>query len=367
MKLTQYVDEIRKMIYRSFDNQFQRMGFNKKEYNNAKNERIKEIITNHIGETKSYENAREKVLDELSFTLFNRISAIKVMEAHTLFPEIITKRHSNGDRSFGHKRWLEQNPQMRNEDLDGIREYLKFAFNKLGDDIPLYHKNYPYALLPYVIELNEIIDLFNKIETDKDIENDIWQNDDILGWLYESYNNAKKKEFKESKTKTEYDKVSLQSQVYTPRWVVEFLVNNSLGKLYLEMFPDSEIKDKYKIANAPQKRIRDRKPLREIKLIDPACGSGNFLLYAFILFYELYIDQIENYGADYDEDDIPKLIIENNLFGVDLDDRAIQIAQLGLFIKAKQKYNSIHIEKFNIISSDFYLPDYSEVKNTRNH
>ena len=85
---------------------------------------------------------------------------------------------------------------------------------------------------------------------------------------------------------------------------------------------------------------RDLKPLHEIKLIDPASGSGNFLLYAFEFFYKLYEDQIDNYGADYDEDDIPQLIIERNLHGIDLDDRAIQLAQLGLWIKAKQKRRS---------------------------
>ena len=172
----------------------------------------------------------------------------------------------------------------------------------------------------------------------------------------------KKQELKDSDAKTEYDKVSLQSQVYTPRWVVKFLVENSLGKLYLEMYPDSEIKKKYKIANAPQTQERKLKPLHEIKLIDPASGSGNFLLYAFDLFYELYIDQIENYGADYDEKEISKLIIENNLHGIDLDDRAVQLAQLGLYIKARKKSRSIGNLKFNVVSSDFFLPDYEEIR-----
>ena len=162
--------------------------------------------------------------------------------------------------------------------------------------------------------------------------------------------------------KTEYNKVSIQSQVYTPRWVVQFLVDNSLGKLYLEMYPDSEIGHKYKIANASTTQTRERKPLHEIQMIDPATGSGNFLLYGFDLFYDLYTDQIENYGADYNEADIPKLIIENNLYGVDLDDRAIQLAQLGLYIKAKRKKRSVKIEHFNIVSSDFFLPAYDEVQ-----
>lgn len=371
MKLPDHVERIRSLIHKSFNNQFSRIGVGATkmldierippELHN-KREKIEVLIDNHTGEVGSYEEAREKALDELTFTLFNRLAAIKVMEAHQLFPPIVTKQPEHGDRSFGHKAWLEKNAQMRSEELEGLRQYFKYEFNKLGESIPLYNKNFPYALIPYVIEFNEIIDTFNAVEDDSQIDDNIWQSDDILGWLYESYNNAKKAAFKDSKAKTEYDKVSLQSQVYTPRWVVEFLVNNSLGKMYLEMHPNSEIKDKYKIANAPNERVRESKPLHEIKLIDPASGSGNFLLYAFKFFFALYLDQIENYDADYDEDDIAQLIIENNLHGIDLDDRAIQLAQLGLWIKAKQKRRGIGKLNFNIVSSDFFLPDYEKVQ-----
>lgn len=86
------------------------------------------------------------------------------------------------------------------------------------------------------------------------------------------------------------------------------------------------------------------------------------MLYAFDFYYELYLDQIENYGADYEEKDIPKLIIENNLHGIDLDDRAIQLAQLGLFIKAKKKRRTVGELNFRVVSSDFYLPEYNEVR-----
>lgn len=371
MKLSDHVDHIRELTYRAFDKQFARLGIGASKTMDiekipselhAKRKKLDQLLQSHIDEVGNYEDAREKALDELTFTLFNRIAAVKVMEAHNLFAPIITKQSEHGDRSFGHKAWLEENQNMRSEELEGIRHYIKDAFTELGNDIPLYNKEYPYALLPHVIELNEIIDAFNAVANDAQVEDDIWQSDDILGWLYESYNNAKKQAFKDSKAKTEYDKVSLQSQVYTPRWVVQFLVENSLGKLYLEMFPDSEIKNNHKIANAPKQRVRDKKPLHEVKLIDPASGSGNFLLYAFDLFYELYIDQIENYGADYKEDDIPRLIIENNLHGIDLDDRAIQLAQLGLYIKAKRKKRTVGNLHFNVISSDFYLPEYEDVK-----
>ena len=371
MKLPEHVDKIRDLIEAAFDKHFARLGIGKNKQMELeklptevrpKRLRFQEMLENHIDETGNYEHAREKLIDELTFTLFNRLAAVKVMEAASLFPPVLTKLPEHGDRSFGHKAWLEMNPHMRSEELEGIREYLKNAFNELGEILPLYSKAYPYALLPDAISLNEIIDTFNSVENDTQVGNDIWQSDDVLGWMYESYNNIKKKAHKESGAKTEYHKVSLQSQVYTPRWVVQFLVENSLGKLYLEMYPNSEIKRRYKIANAAQSQERKSKPLHEVKVIDPACGSGNFLLYAFDFFYELYVDQIENYGADYDERDIPKLIIENNLHGIDLDDRAVQLAQLGLFIKAKKKRRTIGELAFNVVSSDFYLPEYETVE-----
>jgi len=371
MKLPEHVDKLRDLIEAAFDKHFARLGIGKAKLLEAnklpaevreKRERYERILENHIGETGDYEHAREKLIDELTFTLFNRLAAVKVMEAAALFPPVLTKQPEHGDRSFGHKAWLEMNPHMRSEELEGIREYLKSAFDELGETLPLYSKAYPYALLPDAISLNEIIDAFNAVEKDSQVGSDIWQSDDVLGWMYESYNNVKKKAHKDSGDKTEYNKVSLQSQVYTPRWVVQFLVENSLGKLYLEMHPDSEIKRRYKIANAPQTQERKPKPLHEVKAIDPACGSGNFLLYAFDFFYELYVDQIDNYGADYNENEIPKLIIENNLHGIDLDDRAVQLAQLGLFIKAKKKRRTIGELAFNVVSSDFYLPEYEAVE-----
>src|SRR5690606_32371741 len=195
-------------------------------------------------------------------------------------------------RSFAHLAWLEQNPQARSEEAEGQLSFLGEQLQKLASDIPLFSPQHPYHLLPTAIELLQIINAFNAVEEDQDVKktvvgdsnipnsqflipNSIWQSDDVLGWLYESYNNYKKAAHKASGDKTEYNKVSIQSQVYTPRWVVQFLVDNSLGKLYLEMYPDSEIKNKYKIANAPTSQTRERKPLHEIKIIDPATGSGN--------------------------------------------------------------------------------------------
>ena len=370
MKLSEHVETIRLLIDRSFRNRLGRIGITNTQLQPIENipqeyfpdrKKIEPILEVFIGETGSEAEAYEKLVEELTFTLFNRLSALKVMEAHIFFPEIITRREVHGERSFAHLAWLEENPEAREEEAEGLIRFLEYQFDLLSENIPLFSLNHPYHLLPTAIELNNIIKAFNAVENDEQVEPDCWKSDDILGWLYESYNNYKKIAHKTKGDKTEYNKVSIQSQVYTPRWVVKFLVDNSLGKLYLEMFPDSTIKEKYKIANPPTAQIRKRKPITQIRLIDPATGSGNFMLYAFDLFYDIYLDQIENYGADYDENKIAQLIIENNLYGIDLDNRAIQIAQLGLYIKAKRKQRRIHITHFNVVSSDFYLPEYEQV------
>lgn len=371
MKLSDHAEHIRQLIDTAFRNRLGRMGITPTsiqtieiipaEYREDR-KRIDTVREVFISETGTADAAYEKLVEELSFTLFNRLAALKVMEAHGLHAEIITRRSQHGNRSFAHLHFLEQNPDKRSEEQEGLVSFIKDQLNSLSNEIPLFSLNHPYHLLPTAIELNGIISAFNQIETDQQVEPEIWKSDDVLGWLYESYNNSKKTAFKESGDKVEYNKVSIQSQIYTPRWVVKFLVDNSLGKLYLEMYPESTIKEKYKIANAPMKQLRKPKPITEIRLIDPATGSGNFLLYGFDLFYDIYMDQIDNYGADYDQAKIPELIIRHNLHGIDLDDRAIQLAQLGLYIKAKRKKRSSKIEHFNVVSSDFFLPEYEEIK-----
>ena len=360
MKLEESVEIIRTLIFKAFDKRLSQLGLlGSKEYppdtlppeSKPERKRIDDILSNLTGETGNYENARKKLIDELSFTLFNRIAGVKVMEVHQIIPDVFTRRESHGGRSFGHKLWLEQHPEKVSLKLEGLNEYVRHAFDELSLRIHLYSADYLYDMLPDLFDLNDIISEFNNIDEQQ------WQSDDILGWLYESYNQSAKKEFKVSGAKIEYDKVALTSQVYTPRWVVEFILNNSLGKLWMEMHPDSTLKNNHDIANIPDQPTIKAKPVTDIKVLDPAPGSGNFLLYAFDLLYEMYLE------GDYDEQEIPRLIIENNLFGIDIDDRAVQIAQLGLYIKALKKNNNITINKMNVVSADFYLSEYESVKN----
>ena len=208
MKLAEHVNKIRDLINKAFTNHFARLGLTAEKQadihtipddQQAERAKLDRIIANHKEAAGSSAAGYAKALDEYTFTLFNRIAAIKVMEAHTMFPEIITKRPENGNRSFAHRVWLEQNPDMAGEELEGLRAFVKSEFNKLGEKIPLYHKDYHYALLPYIIDLNEIIDAFNDVAKDPAIDAAIWQSDDILGWLYESYNNVRKQAHKASK------------------------------------------------------------------------------------------------------------------------------------------------------------------------
>lgn len=375
MKLINHVLDIRRLIQQAFDNRFSRMGLRKETAlpveqipaeHQEKRRKLDELMSSHLSELGDYEEARQAAINECVFTLFNRIAAIKVMESKELFPEIITRRKENAGRSFEHNVWLENHPEERNAEREGLKHFLSDQFENLGEHIPLYRKDYPYALLPTADELNEIIDQFNAVEADTDCGADVWKGDDILGWLYENFNAVEKEALKQSGEKTEYNKVSLQSQVYTPQWAVKFLVDNTLGKSYLEMYPDSKIKEKYQIANAPDHQVRHPKDMRQMRVLDPACGSGNFLIYAFTLLYDLYIDQMENYERDYSRRDIPKMILESNLFGMDLDERAAQISQIALFIKARELggHRSHWPAYTNVVSTHFFLPEYKELQGT---
>ncbi len=360
MKLEESVDIIRDKITQSIDKSLSKMGlFPDQEYFSDKldsglqieRKRMKDILENLQKETGQYSSARNKLLEELTFTLFNRIAGLKVIEASGLQPEVITCREIHAGRSFGHKLWLEQNPGNKKLPLEGLQEYIRSSFDHLSEKIQLYSAEYLYDFLPDAYDLRDIINEFNNIEYT------LWQSDDIMGWLYESYNRKKREAFKDSNEKIEYNWVSVASQIYTPRWVVEFILNNSLGKLWMEMHPDSSLKNNHDIANVPETPIRKTKSVKDLKIIDPAVGSGNFLLYAFDLFYEMYQEE-----GKHAEEEIPRLIIENNLYGIDLDDRSVQIARLGLFIKALKKNKNVRIDKMNVVSSDFYLTEHAEVK-----
>jgi hypothetical protein len=192
MKLSQHIDIIRKLIEQAYQNRLGRMGIRKDKNISIENIpseyledrlKIEKILKAMISETGNVESGYEKLVEELTFTLFNRIAALKVMEVHTLIPEVITRRQQHGGRSFSHSLWLEQHPESRNSDEEGLLQFFEDKFNELSSEFPLFSLRYPFHLFPTSIELLSIIEAFNAVEKDPDMGADIWKSDDILGLL----------------------------------------------------------------------------------------------------------------------------------------------------------------------------------------
>ena len=181
---------------------------------------------------------------------------------------------------------------------------------------------------------------------------------EIIGWLYQYYISEKKDEvfagLRKNKKITK-ENIPAATQLFTPKWIVKYMVENSLGRLWQEGHPNEELKSKWKyyLDKAEQepeveerlKKIRaeskDIKP-EDITVLDPAMGSGHILVYAFDVLFDIYK------SAGYSEREIPKLILENNLYGLDIDDRAGQLAYFAVMMKARSKNRRIFRENIDI-------------------
>jgi type II restriction/modification system DNA methylase subunit YeeA len=193
-------------------------------------------------------------------------------------------------------------------------------------------------------------------------EDDFKEQVEIIGWMYQYYISEKKDEVFEGlkkNIKITKENIPAATQLFTPDWIVKYMVENSLGRLWLEGHPDEELKNnwKYYLEEAEQEaevqkqldeirnQSRDLKA-EDIKVLDPAMGSGHILVYAFDVLYDIYK------SSGYAERDIPKLILKNNLYGIDIDDRAVQLAYFAVMMKARSKsrriLNQIRDENLNL-------------------
>lgn len=155
---------------------------------------------------------------------------------------------------------------------------------------------------------------------------------EVIGWLYQFYISARKQEINESKAKIDKDTLAPVTQLFTPHWVVRYLVENTLGKQWLRAHPDSALREKFEYLVTPAEGQEDQglaiaNP-EDFRVIDPACGSGHMLTYAFDVLWEMYAE------AGYPTRRIARLILENNLHGADVDERAAQLASFALTMKA---------------------------------
>ena len=155
---------------------------------------------------------------------------------------------------------------------------------------------------------------------------------EVIGWLYQFYIAARKQEINESKAKIDKDTLAPVTQLFTPHWVVRYLVENTLGMQWLRAHPDSALREKFEYLVTPAEGQEDQglaidNP-EDFRVIDPACGSGHMLTYAFDVLWDMYVE------AGYPTRQIARLILEKNLHGADVDERAAQLASFALTMKA---------------------------------
>ena len=289
-----------------------------------------------------------QVVEEAAYTWFNRIIAIRYMEIHDFLP--LT---SNG-QSLGIKILSSSDNNIDPDILkfsnldDKFKYILKLICNKLGNYIPQVFAgvtDYIDLLIPdnMLLENGFINNLINNI----DINN--FKEVEIIGWFYQYYNQTEKDRVISNKKANNKNELAYATQIFTPDWIVKYMVENSLGRYYIEHFGNSSISDNWKYL------IKDNlSPKKEstsidmIKFIDPCSGSGHILVYAYDLFYQMYINE------GYNKNDIPELILKNNLYGLDVDDRAGQLSLLSLILKARQTdkniFNKQIINNLNVMA-----------------
>jgi len=212
------------------------------------------------------------------------------------------------------------------------------------------------ALFPLQQTIQRVIEVLGPAE----IPAKTWQTDEVLGWVYQYWNAEEKasayENLRAGKKLSRPEDVAAATCLYTERYMVDFLVQNTLGALWHEMHPDSSLPKQWAYfvpppADAPRP-AREPKRVREITLLDPACGSGHFLLRAFDLFREMYAAE----GLE-DPAEVPALILEHNLYGTDIDARAVQIAALALYLKGCAVAGpDFRPRRLNLVPADVRLP-----------
>lgn len=292
----------------------------------------------------------------MAYTWFNRFAAIRYMELAGYLPSHV-RMLSAADGAF--------NPECLRVattlDLPGLDQAEVMRLIQAGDDEKLYRHillaqcNQLAAFLPSVFgtvaadALTLPQNLLAKTEFNvlyrlvTDIPEDAWRDVEILGWMYQFYNSEVKAEFFKSKRKAGAADIAPATQLFTPDWIVRYMVDNSLGRLWMLNHPESTLRD-HASAEDPFDRlmeyyiepdeehedfIRIASP-EDITFCDPACGSGHILVYAFKMLMAIYEE------CGYREREAPELILTKNLAGFEIDERAAQIAQLALAMCARK-------------------------------
>ena len=279
-----------------------------------------------LSDYKIREKNLKKYIRECSFELLNKLCAIRLLEERNMIAPTVKKYKEYGDKSEVQKNLGQVSYSLLDRDpYDGMKFAIELTLRELSTQIKvMFDVNSEHSLLfPDSKTLREII----KVLLDEIPEED-WKRDDFIGWTYQYFVEDEKEEIEQADTPEE---IAAKTQVYTYDWIVKYIVDNTLGAYWNEIISGQ----------------RPQQSVETIKLIDPSCGSGSFLVYAFDKFYEIYKDE-----GKVQEKDIPNYIISKNLYGLDIDERAVQLTALNLYIKAKERNRNMQIDKFNIICTD---------------
>jgi hypothetical protein len=335
-------------------------------------------------------------LREMAFTALNRFVALKLMEARDLVRPCV----SGGLESAGFLEFTAVTQGLLADQESSYRLYLETIFEDVSRELrALFDPRDPASLLwPRRAALLELLDILNRAELAG-----LWSEDETLGWVYQYFNgdDERQKMRKESSAPRNSRELAVRNQFFTPRYVVEFLIDNTLGRIWHEMrqgktglkercrylvrqrneiwlqpgdeVPENVVTDEAlsqeellrKPVHIPHRQLKDP---REIRMLDPACGSMHFGLYAFDLYLEIYaeaweIAQVSDervkqseafapftaYAAGFADKEVflrevPRLILLHNIHGVDIDHRATQIARLTLWLRAQRAWKVQQVE-----------------------
>jgi hypothetical protein len=307
--------------------------------------------------------AAEAVTDyvrDSAFTTLNRFVALKMLEARELVQECITK----GEHSAGYREFCGMAPGVALlPDAAGYRLYIESLFDEFSTEIKVLfdRRDAASVLWPKRQTFDSLLAILNANELSL-----VWGEDETIGWVYQFFNGGEERREMREKSQAPRNsrELAVRNQFFTPRYVVQFLTDNTLGHIWYEMRgAKTELAERCEfMVRTPQEDFapRSKKDPRDLRVLDPACGSGHFLLYAFDLLLAIYEEAHTDpdspksdatghtLAGDYPSLDVlrkavPGLILAHNLHGVDIDPRCAQIAQFALWMRAQKAYRDFGI------------------------
>ena len=292
-----------------------------------------------------------EVYEEAAYTWFNRLCAIRILQKNNLCSPVLAYADAARTPVIVDEARQGRIPQMKEElrqrlvelldDDTKVTEQFAILITAWCHDNPIINQcfgsiaDYTELLLPNnILAEGGFVDMLNHTEfiTDED-----FQSPELIGWLYQFYISERKDEVFAKKGKFEADEIPAATQIFTPNWIVKYMVQNTVGRIYLENNPyETQLQKKWQYLVEPSEKPDDKallkyNELEDLKVADLACGSGHILNECFDLLYDLYI--AEGYGRG----EAVENIFSHNLTGIDLDTRAKQLSQFALLLKACQK------------------------------